>query len=122
MATVPSFLVPVVREALRSQGLPGDSITNEGKFNPTAFVEGTYTQAEFWTRVTPPVHFDVVDLVKDGPPHPLTEFLQPTIVLTGPAGRLVIAPYGEAERGLVNWVAPAVVGFLVVLGIGALRK
>lgn len=55
-----------------------------------------YTTFQFRSALTPPVEFSVTDLTSDTPPNPITQWLRPTLTLTGPAGTKVIAPYGEA--------------------------
>ena len=61
-----------------------------------AALSGFYNTLEFRSALTPPMEFNVGDLSSDTPPNPIVQWLRPTLTLTGPAGRKVIAPYGEA--------------------------
>jgi hypothetical protein len=91
-----------------------------GQTNPiTAALTGgltsLYNTIEIRTSVTPPAFIDLAALAHDtGPPSPITQFLRPTLILSGAAGRQVIAPYGEAEGG---W-GPSLSALAVVVGIG----
>lgn len=81
----------------------------------TGGLTSLYSTLEMRTSVTPPAFIDLAALARDqSPPSPITQFLRPTIILSGPAGRQVIAPYGEADGG---W-GPALSALAVVVGIG----
>lgn len=81
-----------------------------------AALSGVYDQIEFKSAVSPPTSFNVRDLQSSSPPSPLTQWLQPTLILTGPQGRYVIAPYGEAQGGY----APLIGTVAAIFGIGFL--
>lgn len=81
----------------------------------TGGLTSLYNTVEIRTSVTPPAVIDLAALAQNsGPPSPITKFLRPTIILSGNAGRQVIAPYGEAEGG---W-GPSLTALGVVVGIG----
>ncbi len=76
-----------------------------------------YDTIEFRSALTPPMQFRVADLSSDSPPSPVTQWLRPTLVLTGTAGTSVVAPMGEAPP------SGALAGFGVigaVMGVGAI--
>lgn len=73
-----------------------------GQFTPFRALSKLYDKAEFRTSVTPSIAIDVASLDSDGGggPSPWMRLIRPTLILTGPEGRKVIAPAGEAgEHG-----------------------
>jgi hypothetical protein len=81
----------------------------------TGGLTALYNTLEIRTSVTPPAIIDLAALAQDrSPPSPITQFLKPTIILSGGAGRQVIAPYGEADGG---W-GPSLTALAVVVGLG----
>lgn len=78
-----------------------------------------FNQVEVSTAITPTLTFP---LDPNGPPPPyamrqLLDTLQPTVVLTGPAGRVQLAPFG-ASQGATSWLPLAVVGLGTALFLG----
>lgn len=83
--------------------------------NLLAGLASIYDTIEIRTSVTPPAVIDLYEIAHDnGPPSPITQFLKPTLILSGRAGTQVIAPYGEAAGG---W-GPSIGALLTVVGIG----
>lgn len=90
-----------------------------GDLNPTAIVStaisSLYDTMEVRTALTPPAVINLkTALDPNSPPSPVAQFLQPTIVLTGPSGQQVIAPYGQAPDGTAGTIG--VVAFLMGIG------
>ena len=73
-------------------------------------VPSVWNNVEFSSSATPTLNAEVA-YDPNGPPNPLMQWLKPTVILTGPAGRTVIAPYGQAGGG------GGVVALGVLLGI-----
>ncbi len=110
--TLSPLLIPVVRIALASQGYPPAVVRNDGSFDFSLLSASSYDSVTIWTEFSPPTKLNISELLKPGPPHPLLLALKPTIVLEGPAGRQVVAPYGTAAMD-GGWKGPvAVVGAL----------
>lgn len=90
-----------------------------------------FNTVEIRTRVSPPIILDISRL-DDPTPNPLLDQIKPAIILRGPAGTKVIAPYGEVpsgNEGLDNaWkIGGLIVGGIAVVGIvgflgGTLRQ
>lgn len=85
-----------------------------------------YDTIEIRSNGTPTITIPMTALQGDGPPNPVAQALQPTIVFSGPAGREVIAPYGESDGttgGLVSaGAAFGIGGGLLLLGFFVGRK
>jgi len=90
--------------------IPGPAL-DQGMQLALAALSGFYDTLEFRSALTPPMEFNVADLTSDTPPNPIVQWLRPTLTLTGPAGKKVIAPYGEAPP------SGALGGFGVVGGV-----
>lgn len=83
--------------------------------NILAGLASVYDRLEIRTSVTPPAVIDLYAAAHDqSPPSPITQFLKPTIILSGRGGTEVLAPYGEAEGG---W-GPSVAALGIVVGLG----
>lgn len=68
-----------------------------GKLTPFRALAQLYSRLEVRTRLTGPVAVDFASLgAPGGQPSALLAWLQPTVVLSGPAGVKTIAPHGEA--------------------------
>jgi hypothetical protein len=98
--------------------IPANLIGSEG-LNTAAAISMFYNQVEVRTAVTPTLRFPISS---DGqPPSPfvqqLLNQLQPTVILSGPAGEVVLAPYGQAT-GQTSWLPIALFGIGSVLFIG----
>lgn len=68
------------------------------------------------TNATPSVTVNLRDALASGPPSPVAQWLQPTVILTGPGGQQVVAPYG-VSGGSPGAIPLAV---LTLLGLGYL--
>lgn len=103
------FAGPSIVDALVGIG------TAASQKNILAGLARIYDRLEIRTSVTPPAVIDLYAAAYDqSPPSPLTQFLKPTLILSGAAGTEVLAPYGEAEG---SW-GPTIgfVGLLVGIG------
>lgn len=83
-------------------------------------VPSIWDNVEFRSAATPPIRA-AVSYDPNGPPSPIMQWLQPTVILTGNAGRTVIRPYGGTGDGpngtLVFWgFFAGIVGIGFVLG------
>lgn len=85
--------------------------------DPFGVLANIYDTVEIRSNAAPPMTLNIKDL--GGAPSPASQYLQPTLIFSGPAGRYVYAPYGEAGQytgtltSLGSLAAIAVVGFLV---------
>jgi len=75
-----------------------------------------WSQVEFRSAATPPLRA-AVSYDPNGPPSPVMQWLQPTVILTGAAGRTVIRPYGGTGDG-PNGTLVFMGFFLGIVGIG----
>lgn len=119
MQLIPSALIPAARAFLASQGQNPAIFTDSGELDGGALASILYNQVEIHTNATPPLIFPIGP---GGPPadsvtNELLKALQPSVILSGPAGRVALAPYGEAP-GATSWVPIALVGGAIILGIG----
>lgn len=114
---IPSYLVPALRQALQGQGFPALIITDAGELDPGLLVRSLVRTVEFRTTMTPPV---VIDMLATGEPNPAVVALKPTLILDGPLGRQVIAPYGEAGDGTLGFGLGALA--LTALAVWAVRR
>ena len=90
-----------------------------------AALANLYDTMEFRTAVTPPAVVDLKGaLDSSGGPSPVAQFLQPTIILTGPAGQQTIAPYGVAPDGTAATIGLVMLlmGFGYVIGWTARKR
>lgn len=79
-------------------------------------VLSVWDRVEFRSAATPPIRAEVA-YDPNGPPNPLMQWLQPTIILTGNAGRTVIRPYGGEGDG-PNGTLVFAGFFLGIVGVG----
>ena len=117
--TIPPALVGPIRAALVSQGFPGQSILDSGNLDPAALFSGVYDRLQFRSHLTPPIGIDLA--TAGGPPSLFTRLVRPTIILSGQAGRTVIAPEGEASPVVGALVSLGLVGVIFALGFLAGR-
>lgn len=113
---VPAALVPLVRSALQSQGIDPRSIDDSGAISGEALFALAFDKVEVRTAYTPNVTIDVL-APADPETHALLSRVQPTVILTGRGGRVVVAPYGEAGAIASGEIASA--GVKLGLGVGA---
>ena len=98
-APLPSWSIPLVREALASQGISRSALTDAGEIDAGLLATSLMDTVTIRTNITPDVTFNVKDTVT-GPSSLATKLLQPTLVLTGGSvGSRTIAPHGESKHG-----------------------
>ncbi len=81
------------------------------QLTPAKAAAALFDTVEISTTVTPPVRLSVLDF-SDPNPSPASRFLKPTMILTGPAGTVTVAPHGIAKP--LTWRIPA-----AVIGVAA---
>jgi hypothetical protein len=112
-------LVPVARAILAQQGADPNIIDNNGDLSAVGALGLFFNEAEVRTAVTPSIRFPIS--ASGAPPSPavqeLLRQLQPSVILRGPAGEAVVAPYGMPV-GQTSWLPIALVGLGAVAFIG----
>lgn len=117
---IPAYAVPLVRDALASQGIDRNAITNAGEIDAGLLAVSLMDTVTIRTNITPDLVIDVKETVQ-GPSSPVTRALQPTLILKGGAvGSRVIAPHGESVGG--GLVFAGIVAFLGAAAYRALKK
>lgn len=115
MQLIPPALVPAAQAALRNQGLDPNIFGPNGDLNAAGLVGLAFNQVTVRTGITPDITFPIS--ASGAPPSQATQELlnqlQPTVLLSGPGGSYVLAPYGQAQ-GTQSWWP------LVLLGVGGL--
>ena len=105
--------------AVVSRVLP--SLTDShGNWTPYAAAAELFDSVEIRTKVTPPIKLNIRSL-EDPSPNPYLNQIKLALILRGPAGTKVIAPYGEVpgeNEGESNlWkIGGVVVGGLFLFG------
>lgn len=79
-------------------------------------IPSVWDSVEFRSAATPPIRA-AVSYDPNGPPNPVMQWLRPTVILTGNAGRTVIRPYGGEGDG-PNGTLVFVGFFAAIVGIG----
>lgn len=119
MQILPSSMVPIAQGLIASQGGDPGILKPTGELNPVGIVELLFNQAEVRTAVTPNIRFPIS--ASGQPPsaavQALLSQLQPSVVFSGPAGEITIAPYGTPQ-GQQSWLPIALFGAGAVLFIG----
>lgn len=104
------------------------ALANQGQFTPYAAFAQFFSTAEIRTKfgTIPPI--DIAAL-EDPTPNSALNLAKPAVILRGPAGTLVIAPYGEVpDTNEALWnMAGIIAGTAAVFGvtgflIGAFRQ
>jgi hypothetical protein len=116
---IPQPLVGALRNALQNEGLDPNTIDWNGELHPEGLVAAFYNQVTVRTSVTPDLVFPISPT--GAPPsdvqQELLNQLQPTVILSGPAGAFTLAPYGQAVAARSWWpVALFAGGTLAFLG------
>ena len=115
-SVLPPSLVPAANAYIVSQGGAQDIFLPDGSLNPGGVLSLFFNQVEVKTNVTPALLFPIN--AHGAPPDPTTQMLlnqlQPTVVFSGPAGRIVVSPYGSSQ-GASSWWPVALIGGAVVL-------
>jgi len=120
MQLVSPALVGVTRTLIGSQGGNPWMINNDGTLNPDGVLALLWNNVEVRTSVTPPIKFPIgpTGTPTDPSTEALIKSLKPTVILSGPAGEITIAPYGTvvaeswwpailvgaAGLGIIGWL------------------
>lgn len=119
MQLVNSALVGPTRALIQSQGGNPFLITDAGALNPDGLLQLLFNEAEVQTSVTPAIRFPIGPT--GAPPSAsadaLIKSLQPSITFSGPAGRIVVAPYGQAA-GQASWLPLIIAGVATTALLG----
>lgn len=93
---IPPILINPARAALIAQGVDPKMISDSGDLDPQALIAIAFNKVEISTTATPTI---TIDLSKSGQgsASAAVRALKPTVVLSGRAGRVVIAPAGESK-------------------------
>lgn len=115
-APLPAWSVPLLREALATQGIARGAITDSGELDTGLLATSLMDTVTIRTNITPDFTINVRESVQ-GPSSPVTRALQPTLMLHGGVvGHRVIAPYGESKAGGLVFA-----GLVAVVAAGAWR-
>lgn len=98
---LPTTLISPLRAALQSQGFPAGTIRDDGTLNPAGLLSGVFDTIEIRNSATPTITMNTAELLKEGPPNPVNQWLRPTIILRGKGGETIIAPYGVSKGGSI---------------------
>lgn len=91
-------LTQILRAAgANQQGAGGATPWNAVVSGLTNAFLNQYDTITIATNATPPVTVNLRDALASGPPNPVARWLQPTVVLSGPAGQQMVAPYGASS-------------------------
>lgn len=116
---IPPSLVPTVQALIASQGGNPGMINGNGELDAAGALGMLFNEVEVRTSLTPSLRFPIS--AGGAAPDPvmaqLISSLQPTVIFTGPAGRVEVAPYGAAQ-GASSWLPLAAIAGAVILGIG----
>lgn len=109
-------LVGVTRNLIAAQGGNPLMLNNDGSLNPDGVLSLFWNNVEVRTSITPPLLFPIgpTGTPTDPATEALIRSLKPTVILKGPAGEIVIAPYGTVVAQ--SWL-PVALGGLAVLGV-----
>ncbi len=113
----PAF-VPGARALIQQQGGNPFIFTDGGELNPDGLIQLLFNEVEVSTSATPTLRFPIGPT--GAPPNAaadaLIKTLQPSIVFSGPAGRIVVAPFGQAQG--TSWLPLIVAGLAVTAVVG----
>lgn len=120
---LPSAAGETLTQLLRAAGVNQAGGGNSDTWN--AVLQGVtqsflaqYDTVTIATNATPPITVNLRDALAKGPPSPIAQWLQPTVVLTGAGGQQMIAPYGASagSHGGPILLVLGLVGFGFILG------
>lgn len=107
-----------IRNIVDLTAVVGRSISDgKGNWTPYNAAAEFFDTVEIRTTMTPPIVLNVRTL-EDPTPNPILQQLKPAIILRGPMGTKVIAPYGEVPDGVSGIWGFLALGAAVVGGIG----
>ncbi len=118
MQLVNPAMVGVTRNLIVSQGGSPFLINDRGEINPDGLISLFFNTVEVRTSVTPPLRFPIgpTGAPSDPATGALVESLKPTVIFSGPAGEVVIAPYGTEVAQ--SWLPIILAGTAVVALVG----
>lgn len=118
MQLINPSLVPITRNLIASQGGNPFMVNDDGSLNPDGVLALFWNNVEVRTSVTPPILFPIgpTGTPADPATEALIKALKPTVILKGPAGEVVVAPYGTVVAK--SWVPVAVAGAALVAVVG----
>lgn len=116
MQLIDPNLVNISRALIASQGGNPLMLNDDGSLNPDGVIALFFNNVEVRTSVTPPLLFPIGPTGTQADPatDALVRSLKPTVILSGPAGRVVVAPYGTVVAE--SWL-PVILGGAAVLGV-----
>ena len=118
MKLINPALVGPTRALIQSQGGNPYMVNDDGSLNPDGVLALFFNNVEVRTSVTPPLLFPIgpTGTPADPATEALIRALKPTVILRGPAGEVVVAPYGTVVAK--SWIPVLVAGGvgLAVLG------
>ncbi len=118
MQLISPALVGATRSLIVSQGGNPFLINDRGELNPDGIVSLFFNTVEVRTSITPPLRFPIgpTGAAPDPASDALIKSLKPTVIFTGPAGEVVVAPYGTEVAQ--SWWPIALAGVAVCGVIG----
>ncbi len=118
MQLVNPALVGATRTLISSQGGNPFLINDRGELNPDGLVQLLFNEVEVTTSVTPPIRFPIgpTGTPPNAAADAMIKSLKPSIVFSGPAGRIVVAPYGQ-EIG-TSWLPVIIAGVATAAVLG----
>lgn len=112
-------LVPVAQALLLQQGADPNIIDSNGNLSAVGAIGLFFNEAEVRTALTPAIRFPIS--ASGAPPSPAVQELlnqiQPSVILTGPAGTAMVAPFG-VPVGQTSWLPVALIGVGVFVFLG----
>ncbi len=119
MQILPPSLVPIARATIQASGGDPNVFNNNGELNAAGLIALAFNQAEVRTALTPNIRFPIS--ASGQPPSAAVQALlnqiQPSVVFSGPAGEVTIAPYGTPV-GQQSWLPLALFGAGAILFVG----
>jgi hypothetical protein len=108
-----------VRTRHNAYGLDASDIINSSGVNIPGIISQAYNQVTIRTAVTPDIVFPIsaTGAPPDAASQQLLNQLQPTVIVSGPAGSFSLAPFGQPV-GQRSWLPIALVGLGAVLFVG----
>jgi len=118
MRLIDPSLVGITRNLVASQGFNPLIVNSDGSLNPDGVLAMFFNQVEVQTSATPPLRFPIGPSGEPTDPatDALVKTLKPTVILSGPAGRVVVAPYGSEPA--TSWLPIIIAGGATVALIG----
>ncbi len=118
MQLINPSLVGVTRTLISSQGGNPWMINNDGTLNPDGVLALFWNNVEIRTSVTPPIKFPIGPTGTPSSPSAdlLVKSLKPTVILSGPAGQITVAPYGTVVAE--SWWPAIIAGGLGLALVG----